>query len=156
MILLNTLTLILNDYSFRETPGKTNWRIEMQDYTEYIFNGIFIFEFALKAFGMGFILEKGTYLRDPWNIIDFIVVITGLILILFILIVVYWDFCQVEQMLVLCEQFECCGHCGASTKWREWKYLSRPYWIHCRLLPMLSCSFYLSSFSLEYLDCSYS
>ena len=27
MILLNTLTLVLNDYSFRENPEKTNWRI---------------------------------------------------------------------------------------------------------------------------------
>ena len=49
----------------------------MQEYTEYIFNSIFILEFVLKAFGMGFMLEPGTYLRDPWNIIDFIVVITG-------------------------------------------------------------------------------
>ena len=65
MILLNTLTLILNDYSFRETPGKTNWRISMQDSTEYIFNSIFIFEFCLKCIGMGFLLEEGTYLRDP-------------------------------------------------------------------------------------------
>lgn len=54
---MNTLTLILNDYSFRENPGKTNWRISMQDSTEYIFNSIFIFEFLLKIFGMGFIFE---------------------------------------------------------------------------------------------------
>ena len=26
---------------------------------------------------MGFIFEKGTYLRDFWNVIDFIVVLTG-------------------------------------------------------------------------------
>lgn len=30
-------------------------------------------EFALKTIGMGFVLEKGSYLRDGWNIFDFIV-----------------------------------------------------------------------------------
>ncbi len=27
---------------------------------------------------MGFVLEKGTYLREPWNILDFIVAITSI------------------------------------------------------------------------------
>ena len=37
-------------------------------------------ECLIKIFGMGFVMEKGTYLRDYWNIIDFIVVVTSFIL----------------------------------------------------------------------------
>jgi hypothetical protein len=36
-------------------------------------------ECMLKILGMGFILEKGSYLRDAWNILDFTIVITSLI-----------------------------------------------------------------------------
>ena len=36
-------------------------------------------EFVVKAVSMGLVFEKGTYLRDPWNMIDFAVVITGII-----------------------------------------------------------------------------
>jgi len=32
---------------------------------------------ALKILGMGFLLNKDAYLRDLWNIIDFVVVIAG-------------------------------------------------------------------------------
>lgn len=33
----------------------------------------------LKIMGLGFVWEKGTYLRDPWNILDFVIVITSYI-----------------------------------------------------------------------------
>ncbi len=33
----------------------------------------------VKLFAMGFIFERGSYLRDAWNWLDFTVVITGLI-----------------------------------------------------------------------------
>lgn len=29
---------------------------------------------ALKIVGLGFLLNEGAYLRDPWNILDFIIV----------------------------------------------------------------------------------
>jgi hypothetical protein len=31
----------------------------------------------LKILGMGFMLNENSYLRDGWNLIDFIVVIAG-------------------------------------------------------------------------------
>lgn len=31
----------------------------------------------LKVIALGFIMEKNSYLRDPWNILDFIVVFFG-------------------------------------------------------------------------------
>lgn len=36
----------------------------------------------MKIFALGFVLHKGAYLRNVWNIIDFIVVLTGFIAIL--------------------------------------------------------------------------
>ena len=46
---------------------------------EYAFIGIFTLEMILKAVGMGFIIGKNAYLRDAWNIIDFLVVVLGYI-----------------------------------------------------------------------------
>lgn len=51
----------------------------MVNVSEIIFSGIFITEFLIKIIGMGFISEPGTYLRDGWNILDFLVVITSII-----------------------------------------------------------------------------
>lgn len=31
----------------------------------------------LKIIGLGFVLPKGSYLRDSWNILDFVIVISG-------------------------------------------------------------------------------
>jgi len=36
-------------------------------------------EMAFKIFGLGFIFNKNSYLRDYWNILDFIIVGTGYI-----------------------------------------------------------------------------
>ena len=33
----------------------------------------------IKIFSMGFVLNKKSYLRDPWNFLDFIIVITSLL-----------------------------------------------------------------------------
>ena len=34
---------------------------------------------ALKIIGYGFLFNKGAYLRDTWNILDFIIVVSGYI-----------------------------------------------------------------------------
>ena len=38
---------------------------------------IYTVEMILKVIALGFIMEKNSYLRDPWNILDFIVVFFG-------------------------------------------------------------------------------
>ena len=48
-------------------------------YSEYVFTVIFLIEFFLKVIAYGFILEQYSYLRDPWNWLDFIVVISCVI-----------------------------------------------------------------------------
>jgi hypothetical protein len=44
---------------------------------EYFFLVVFNVEAIIKIIGMGFVLGEGTYLRDGWNILDFIVVVSG-------------------------------------------------------------------------------
>lgn len=49
----------------------------MFGYLEIFLISVFALESLLKIVGMGFITEKGCYMRDCWNIIDFFVVIAG-------------------------------------------------------------------------------
>ena len=51
--------------------------ISLQEKTEVYFLVIFCIEALLKIVALGFILHKGAYLRNVWNIMDFIVVVTG-------------------------------------------------------------------------------
>ena len=43
-----------------------------------VFSYIFIFECLLKLTAMGFVMHNKSYLRDPWNGLDFLVVLSGL------------------------------------------------------------------------------
>ncbi|CAG9575549.1 unnamed protein product [Danaus chrysippus] len=47
--------------------------------TEAYFLGIFCVEASLKILALGFVLHRGSYLRNVWNIMDFFVVLTGII-----------------------------------------------------------------------------
>lgn len=49
----------------------------LQEATETYFIAIFCSEAVLKIVALGFILHKGSYLRNAWNIMDFIVVVVG-------------------------------------------------------------------------------
>ena len=48
-----------------------------QEATESYFLGIFTVETSLKILAQGFVLHPGSYLRNMWNIMDFVVVVTG-------------------------------------------------------------------------------
>ena len=48
-----------------------------QEKTELYFLGIFCVEALLKIVALGFVLHTGSYLRNGWNIMDFVVVVTG-------------------------------------------------------------------------------
>lgn len=49
----------------------------LQDETEPYFIGIFCFEAGIKIIALGFAFHKGSYLRNGWNVMDFVVVLTG-------------------------------------------------------------------------------
>ena len=47
--------------------------------SEHIFTGIYVVEMCMKIIAMGFFYWKGSYLSDPWNRMDFFVVVLGLL-----------------------------------------------------------------------------
>ncbi|CAF4103833.1 unnamed protein product, partial [Rotaria sordida] len=47
----------------------------VSEVNEYVFTAIYTLEVLIKCIARGFILEKYTFLRDPWNWLDFIVII---------------------------------------------------------------------------------
>ena len=55
---------------------KTNLAIKLE-VTESYFLGIFCVEMCLKIVALGFVLHPKSYLRNIWNIMDFVVVVTG-------------------------------------------------------------------------------
>ena len=48
-----------------------------QDNLELIFTAIFTFEMLSKIIALGFVAGQYTYLRDLWNVLDFVVVVTA-------------------------------------------------------------------------------
>jgi hypothetical protein len=73
-IILNSLSLAMFDYSDRGNSSKLNKAL---NYAGTAFTIIFLLEAIIKIIAMGFVLHKHAYLRDAWNIIDFIIVVTG-------------------------------------------------------------------------------
>jgi len=59
--------------------NNTSWRNKLVEYTEPVFTVIFTMECLIKITGTGLLIGQGTYLSDPWNWIDFLVVISGLL-----------------------------------------------------------------------------
>uniref|UniRef100_G1RRP1 Voltage-dependent P/Q-type calcium channel subunit alpha n=1 Tax=Nomascus leucogenys TaxID=61853 RepID=G1RRP1_NOMLE len=74
-------------YPFARTPAaaqhlpdddKTPMSERLDD-TEPYFIGIFCFEAGIKIIALGFAFHKGSYLRNGWNVMDFVVVLTGIL-----------------------------------------------------------------------------
>ncbi|RWS16656.1 Voltage-dependent calcium channel type A subunit alpha-1-like protein [Dinothrombium tinctorium] len=75
-IIANCVVLALEEHlPFQDRTPMTQ-RLEK---TEHYFLGIFCVEAGLKIIALGFVFHKGSYLRNFWNIMDFIVVFTGII-----------------------------------------------------------------------------
>ena len=75
-ILLNCVQLALAQYL---PNGDRASNADFLDATEPYFLLIFVFEMVVKILAHGFALHGGSYLRDGWNIMDFVVVSTGLL-----------------------------------------------------------------------------
>lgn len=43
----------------------------------YVFLGIYSCEMVIKAVAKGLVLDRLTYLRSPWNWLDFVVILSG-------------------------------------------------------------------------------
>ncbi|CAN0154191.1 unnamed protein product [Ectocarpus sp. 8 AP-2014] len=89
VIALNSIVLALTDWTrIDEDPSSEDvgepiaegsWRNTLLYETEGIFTAIFTLEFVLKVVSQGFIFGHGAYLRDAWNVLDFVVVVTALL-----------------------------------------------------------------------------
>ena len=78
-IILNSFLLASTDYTDRLDPDyKSSWT-PIQEQIDLVFNIIFIAEFIIKVIAMGFVLGKGSYLREPWNCLDFFIVCISVI-----------------------------------------------------------------------------
>ena len=70
VIVANSIVLALDN----PTDDTTTPTSELVD---SIFLYLYTIEMATKIIGLGFIIGKNTYLQDPWNILDFIIVTTA-------------------------------------------------------------------------------
>jgi voltage-dependent calcium channel L type alpha-1D len=76
VILLSTILLTLD--TPLENPDST--KNDVLFYLDIVISSIFILEFVLKAITFGFIINgKDSYLLNPWNDIDFLIVICAVI-----------------------------------------------------------------------------
>ena len=48
-------------------------------YFDYVFTAAFVVEMIVKVVSCGFCLHPGSYIREPWNVLDFIVVVSALL-----------------------------------------------------------------------------
>uniref|UniRef100_A0A671Q3B8 Voltage-dependent N-type calcium channel subunit alpha n=1 Tax=Sinocyclocheilus anshuiensis TaxID=1608454 RepID=A0A671Q3B8_9TELE len=82
-ILLSIFLACINRYSLLSNAQKTSYTsffsLLLQDDTEPYFIGIFCFEAGIKIIALGFVFHKGSYLRNGWNVMDFVVVLTGIL-----------------------------------------------------------------------------
>ncbi len=67
MIIANSLKIAMEDPTNEENSA-------FSIIIENLFLSLYTLEMLLKIIGLGFVLNKGSYLRDPWNILDFIIV----------------------------------------------------------------------------------
>jgi len=93
IILVNSIALGLTDYShidrnptspnFGNPVTEGSWRNTISNQANNAFTYVFVVEMCLKIVAMGFFFGGGKpYVRDGWNVLDFVVIITSLIALL--------------------------------------------------------------------------
>ncbi|XP_043914705.1 voltage-dependent N-type calcium channel subunit alpha-1B [Protopterus annectens] len=75
-IIANCIVLALEQHLPEEDKTPMSERL---DDTEPYFIGIFCLEAGIKIIALGFVFHKGSYLRNGWNVMDFVVVLTGIL-----------------------------------------------------------------------------
>lgn len=67
VILVNSFSLATEDpLAVTQTP--------LQDAMDNVYLSLYSAEMVIKILALGFVFNKGAYLRDPWNILDFVIV----------------------------------------------------------------------------------
>ena len=77
IIVLSCLKLVMETYfDSEENYPKT---VHAFNIIDYVFNALFILEMILKVIAKGFIIDKGSYLRDLGSRLDFFIVIVSIL-----------------------------------------------------------------------------
>ncbi|XP_045548030.1 voltage-dependent P/Q-type calcium channel subunit alpha-1A [Salmo salar] len=74
VIAMSSIALAAEDPVCPESPSN-----QVLKYFDYVFTGVFTFEMLIKMVVLGLFLHQGSYFRDLWNILDFIVVSGALV-----------------------------------------------------------------------------
>ncbi|KAA0705626.1 Voltage-dependent P/Q-type calcium channel subunit alpha-1A [Triplophysa tibetana] len=74
VIAMSSISLAAEDPVWPESPRNNVLR-----YFDYVFTGVFTFEMLIKMVDLGLLMHPGSYFRDLWNILDFIVVSGALV-----------------------------------------------------------------------------
>ncbi len=81
LIFLNSIILAIADYSKIDEKGDLDNRNSMRNtivnHADDVFTVLFFIEGMMKIIAMGLIGNRGAYLMDPWNWLDFVVVFVG-------------------------------------------------------------------------------
>ena len=77
-VLANSILMASHSYEYRINPDIEKVT-DLEEITGKIFVSIFLLEFILKTIAMGFIVKRNSYMRDGWNILDFVCLVTGIL-----------------------------------------------------------------------------
>ena len=69
VILINSGVMMVDDPTSDSTPQSIM--------IENIFLGLYSVEMVIKILGQGFIIGEGAYIKDSWNILDFVIVMSS-------------------------------------------------------------------------------
>jgi hypothetical protein len=72
VIIVNSIFLAMDD-PLRD-PSETP---EYMTVADDIFQYLYTIEMVVKIVSLGFIVNTGSYLRDAWNILDFVIIASG-------------------------------------------------------------------------------
>lgn len=76
LIVISTLLLALESPSLTECGTNCPLFVTML-YMDVVFTALFVVEMLMKIVVYGFISTKAAYLKDPWNVLDFVIVMVG-------------------------------------------------------------------------------
>lgn len=71
------LAIVANCIILATDDPTTEIQEPWQERADYAFQGIYTAEFVVKVIAMGLIFNQGAYMRDLWNVFDFIILIFG-------------------------------------------------------------------------------
>lgn len=75
IIFANSITLAMNNY---EDPAHETRRNQILDYFSACFTWVFAVEAVIKIIAQGFVVSPTAYIREPLNVLDFVIVVSGM------------------------------------------------------------------------------